>query len=1589
MCEAASSGRGDPLLVLNFIGSGVQQFPAELVPYVDDVRELVVDYELELGDDVARLMHGLRFIRLSKAPRLLHTLNRNLVTFVVSATLVDLGLEMIPSLVLESCNLVQLDVSRNCIAAIPSGCFTYARSLRVLKLSQNALVSLDWSSLPKTLRLLDVSSNRLSRLPDLFPLNKIRLLKLDDNRFESIPMSVRSLPLLDASWTGNPLRGLPRSVVAGGLADVWYFLRDLEWCSSHSNPLKIVIHGTVPAWSERLCGNLCDSICSAGLVSRGPLQTGLGFVDPTQSDGLLVRSFAYGPVEFKVVAVGALFEPVFHVMVSPHCIVLVYFDVDDPDFPKLDSIVSSVFNTSPTCVLVLVGVDKSTTASNDHASSRAALEDSLRGKLLDRFAAYSKSIAGVHFLPLHFPGAAAVAGTGIGSSTVSGPLASGASSTSSLNRRLLEQQRRCIAAYDVVRSTLVTGGLRFNSAVPVLYWYFVPFVLNARESDKGHIAMSEFIDFAATLGFTSATDLIAILRWLVKTGYVVYADEDRNIQRLRSLFLVLNPWWLGYAFLSFRQSSVYAKSGIVDHSKLHYIWPLEIFPISVQRMLAHLMVKFDVMHPLPPSVNPNTGAKTRLSVVPSLLPPRDAVAVQSIWPVSEPPGVAPMRRSYDFGPLPLSFYGRLLSNLSNIPLLQLVAYWDSGFILRSLRRNSLRSIAGQADATAAAAAAAVAAAVVAEPPSPLAAQSMMLPSSSSSVDIARVEFNPSLFRLTVDIRAAADTDDLAVTLMEALDEFVNQWFRLQLRRPVWVFCSHCLASHSYDPFKFSLADLVMAVSRDRSANVLCRNVTPVTIASMAPDVVLSKVRQVQRRDIVYAEEDLLGAGSFGSVYFGTVNLGTLTMDVAVKAMAVHGDDLATDGDRVRMFSELRREVTAMCRVKHPALVQFVAMCVTDQSLYLLTEFVRFGDLYGFLRRSSRAREFSSCDRGSSAWGSWWTYALRVASDVAFGMRALHSANPPMMHNDLKSPNILLADESSTAAVVAKVSDFGLSAFSSTGLRQQRAVFNPTWLAPEAMGKDVVLSPAVDVYSYGIILWELAHPCQEPFDSYNVSFTSELEHRICDDDLRPQISERCPEPWRDLMVRCWAPDPANRPSFSCIVDDLLNMRTVIAPKLPHAVLLSSMMNANSDRAEAMPAVNLESSGVVPEARRDSISISVPGSISMEGMSLITGKNVGCVGIASHMFLVWACYVDGTLMVWDARSRSIRAHAFCVEPASCLTVADGATWVGSQTSGIITVFDGTKVMQSTSVEILRPSRTLRCKMHAVTCVRAFRSYVLVCGIAMDGRCVIEARNQRNGRRVSSVALPNNDIGNCMLPVGDTIWVGTRNHIYTINADKFIVEGRSRQRHEDHIHALIRVDDTVWSCSSDKSIGIWNLSGVRIASLLGHYSRVLDLLLRGDQVWSCGWDKTILVWNRFERGLINRYGRVHEDSIIGFCMPETESEDVWVAVADGTLGVYRDAGDVRSDSEDVDNNAPSLATSTAAVAGRTRRSATQARFTRADDAPSSSARRNSREEADSLPDAALLLHSRDRSKLKLLSEMPNLRRKKKKKKKSKDED
>ncbi|TKY62038.1 Serine/threonine-protein kinase CTR1 [Spatholobus suberectus] len=199
----------------------------------------------------------------------------------------------------------------------------------------------------------------------------------------------------------------------------------------------------------------------------------------------------------------------------------------------------------------------------------------------------------------------------------------------------------------------------------------------------------------------------------------------------------------------------------------------------------------------------------------------------------------------------------------------------------------------------------------------------------------------------------------------------------------------------------------------------------------------------------------IGSGSFGTVHHAEWN----GSEVAVKI-------LMEQDFKAERFNEFLREVAIMKRLRHPNIVLFMGAVTKPPNLSIVTEYLSRGSLYRLLHKPGAKEMLDERRR------------LSMAYDVAKGMNYLHKRNPPIVHRDLKSPN-LLVDKKYTV----KVCDFGLSRLkANTFLSSKSAAGTPEWMAPEVL-RDEPSNEKSDVYSFGVILWELA-TLQQPWSNLN-------------------------------------------------------------------------------------------------------------------------------------------------------------------------------------------------------------------------------------------------------------------------------------------------------------------------------------------------------------------------------------------------------------------------------------------------------------------------------------------------------------------------
>jgi len=197
----------------------------------------------------------------------------------------------------------------------------------------------------------------------------------------------------------------------------------------------------------------------------------------------------------------------------------------------------------------------------------------------------------------------------------------------------------------------------------------------------------------------------------------------------------------------------------------------------------------------------------------------------------------------------------------------------------------------------------------------------------------------------------------------------------------------------------------------------------------------------------------VGGGATAEVFRG------VWMDkvVAVKQLSMNVDRM--DG---KDQENLRREIAILRKVQHPKLVNLIGVCSKQSPFTIVLEFCSGGCLFVLLHERIEI-EISV------------TQSVKMVTDAAVAMEFLHNLDPPIIHRDLKSMNLLLwaPVEDQETQVEVKVSDFGIARMldSVGGECGKMTIGAGTghWMAPEVLAGKPYNAKA-DIYSYAMVLF---------------------------------------------------------------------------------------------------------------------------------------------------------------------------------------------------------------------------------------------------------------------------------------------------------------------------------------------------------------------------------------------------------------------------------------------------------------------------------------------------------------------------------------
>ncbi len=327
----------------------------------------------------------------------------------------------------------------------------------------------------------------------------------------------------------------------------------------------------------------------------------------------------------------------------------------------------------------------------------------------------------------------------------------------------------------------------------------------------------------------------------------------------------------------------------------------------------------------------------------------------------------------------------------------------------------------------------------------------------------------------------------------------------------------------------------------------------------------------------------LGRGSLGAVYRGTHDLET----VAIKRFKLEDISLA---------KQILAEASILTRIHSNHLVHLRGVCLNAPHYCVLMEYLPNGDLYSLLG-SKKGQLLSELQPLTLS------QRYRLATDIAIGLCRLHEYN--ILHRNLKSPNVLLYELE--GELRGKLSDFGLSILKPSLVpNPSEKVISLSWLAPEIVKGTGEYSKASDVYSLGMVLYELTTG-KMPYVGLPGKLETPKFEKIkqwIKEDVRPwqYLPKDCPAELAQLICDCCAEDPNARPAAKIVAQRLQSLYNTTHKTPVYDDVLS--VGAENSLFGLTPQKEKESKGTPkPRDKKDSKLSSLPPNLMEQGTAAV--------------------------------------------------------------------------------------------------------------------------------------------------------------------------------------------------------------------------------------------------------------------------------------------------------------------------------------------------------------------------------------------------
>ena len=633
---------------------------------------------------------------------------------------------------------------------------------------------------------------------------------------------------------------------------------------------------------------------------------------------------------------------------------------------------------------------------------------------------------------------------------------------------------------DLKRLLLKIGHREQIQQVPEAWVQLHEMVIQNRQGGNKYTEWATYSAWAKMCGVPSE-DLQVATNHLHMSGTLIHHPS-----KMQHDLVVISPQWLSdvmACLITIRPTFVEHGYVTIDNLAITFA----NFPEEIHENLLELLQRFNIIFPL-------MSGQNRRYMIPSLLTTTfPAKQVMEFFPATLPPGIASFGRVFRYQSLPLGLFGRAMVAVLHLPDVSGLVYWRNGMLFECHLGSDSLCVRSQCLLT----------------------------------------YEATTYSLSLYIRFPSSSLALSVkvwrTLLETLRSLVESFYPSLANDMEEFFpCVHCMrASKDFSSIHLFPHRRCTKARSNGDQVVYCQDIISparaVSVHHLAPDLFLLDLVRLDDSNLEIRR--LLGKGSSGVVYRATLN----GKEVAVK------QPIMIEGlDDPRFFQDFQTESYIMSLLDHPNIVRLYG--VMDNPPRMILQYVGGTDLFQLIHPGANENMIGDEIPSIAQDALSWPRRIQIALGIAQGLHHMQSVTPPLVHRDLRSPNIFISEEGQ-----ALIGDFGLAR------QYQGQLAGPLkswrWLAPEVLrgdGSDLY-DERSDIYSFGILLWELAS-LSIPFFAEEALFedTLAIKTAIIQADLRPTFPSQTLQGIAEIGLRCWKTDPALRPTSSELVTHLAEM-----------------------------------------------------------------------------------------------------------------------------------------------------------------------------------------------------------------------------------------------------------------------------------------------------------------------------------------------------------------------------------------------------------------------------------------------------------------